>query len=599
MSNSNNSVQIETTREKNTGINVDGKNNAVSVSNAMLQQGEVSALTPPPQSHFSAEVPQEENQEGHQKEQNLHYQQQQQQLKQQQQAYMQQVHNYYPHTLQSGTPKDQQKSPGPAIGYDVQAAFHQQNAAYFERSYGSTALPQLPLTPSSNSKSHVGMGGLGVGSASPNFPAQGPFGGVTMEQMEHNSMNLNTHATPPSPGIGLPRGFVNNSQGVPSASPVLQGYGGVYATYMNPAMGGVDDMHSPLSPQPTWQESSMQQQLYQQALASPQFSGMPYVANNIPPRTQSFEEMLPPSTMSSSDSLEQYTQYQQNIGAAGSGSTASATLFAHPQPWGFSSAEMYTSGVNNTPHSSHIVSGPAPYPASASSPPGRGIHPHQQHQPHQGKGSISSGRGLYHGNQGSHPYYQHTATTPGPPIQTTASNKGPDGANLFIFHIPNHFTNLDMYKLFCTYGNLLSVRIMVEKDTGRSRGFGFVSYDNPESAATAIKELNGFVIGNKRLKVQHKQIKSSDNNNITTNTNAASMTTNASPSDDAPLFYDGHKERESVTRESGKGGILNHDATGNNDNDREAVPIMIKDDEKNSALNHFESMRSSLPETSG
>jgi CUG-BP- and ETR3-like factor len=67
-----------------------------------------------------------------------------------------------------------------------------------------------------------------------------------------------------------------------------------------------------------------------------------------------------------------------------------------------------------------------------------------------------------------------------------------------------------MYQLFCPYGNLLSVRIMVEKDTGRSRGFGFVSYDNPESAALAIKELNGFAIGNKRLKVQHKQIRSKD-----------------------------------------------------------------------------------------
>jgi RNA recognition motif-containing protein len=86
------------------------------------------------------------------------------------------------------------------------------------------------------------------------------------------------------------------------------------------------------------------------------------------------------------------------------------------------------------------------------------------------------------------------ASSPGPPIQTTASNKGPDGANLFIFHIPNHFTNLDMYQLFTPYGNLLSVRIMVEKDSGRSRGFGFVSYDIPEAAAMAIKELNGFPV---------------------------------------------------------------------------------------------------------
>ena len=51
-----------------------------------------------------------------------------------------------------------------------------------------------------------------------------------------------------------------------------------------------------------------------------------------------------------------------------------------------------------------------------------------------------------------------------------------------------------MYQLFCPYGNLLSVRIMVEKDTGRSRGFGFVSYDSSDAAALAIKELNGFPV---------------------------------------------------------------------------------------------------------
>jgi hypothetical protein len=91
------------------------------------------------------------------------------------------------------------------------------------------------------------------------------------------------------------------------------------------------------------------------------------------------------------------------------------------------------------------------------------------------------------------PYYP-AARPAGPPIQTTASNKGP--ARGKPVHFPSSSqctsTNLDMYNLFCQYGNLLSVRIMVEKDTGRSRGFGFVSYDVPESAALAIKELNGY-----------------------------------------------------------------------------------------------------------
>jgi len=198
------------------------------------------------------------------------------------------------------------------------------------------------------------------------------------------------------------------------------------------------------------------------------------------------------------------------------------TLFPHQQSWGYGAI-------------------PDPYSQTPSSPlqprPTIGMYPGVQGGGPGGMVGMPRAPMSPYG-----PYFP--ASSPGPPIQTTASNKGPDGANLFIFHIPNHFTNLDMYQLFSPYGNLLSVRIMVEKDTGRSRGFGFVSYDSPESAALAIKELNGFPvrsslllvnciattsqpphprlflpfilnlflfqIGNKRLKVQHKQIRRQD-----------------------------------------------------------------------------------------
>ena len=46
---------------------------------------------------------------------------------------------------------------------------------------------------------------------------------------------------------------------------------------------------------------------------------------------------------------------------------------------------------------------------------------------------------------------------------------------------------------------------MVENETGRSRGFGFVSFDNRVSAENAINAMNGYQIGRKRLKVQHKK----------------------------------------------------------------------------------------------
>lgn len=107
-----------------------------------------------------------------------------------------------------------------------------------------------------------------------------------------------------------------------------------------------------------------------------------------------------------------------------------------------------------------------------------------------------------YGNQGG-----NDAPGPGPPIQTTESGQGPAGSNLFVFHIPNDMTNRDLYNYFTAYGNVISARIMVEKETGRSRGFGFVSYDNSASAEAAIQRMNGFQIGRKRLKVQHKKEK--------------------------------------------------------------------------------------------
>ena len=171
-------------------------------------------------------------------------------------------------------------------------------------------------------------------------------------------------------------------------------------------------------------------------------------------RAYSFESDLlpPPATISEHDPA--YSPYD---------SQGSQGILFPPPTW-YGGPELYSNaaGASLQPR---LSNNQMPMDFTGGGPMGRGVPPYGH-------------------------YYQ--ASSPGPPIQTTASNKGPDGANLFIFHIPNHFTNLDMYNLFCPYGNLLSVRIMVEKNTGRSRGFGFVSYDSPESAALAIKELNGF-----------------------------------------------------------------------------------------------------------
>jgi CUG-BP- and ETR3-like factor len=68
------------------------------------------------------------------------------------------------------------------------------------------------------------------------------------------------------------------------------------------------------------------------------------------------------------------------------------------------------------------------------------------------------------------------------------------GCNLFVFHIPNKMTTLDLFNQFERFGNILSARIMVDKQTGRNRGFGFVSFDNQISAQASIKGMNGFKV---------------------------------------------------------------------------------------------------------
>ncbi|VDP35245.1 unnamed protein product [Soboliphyme baturini] len=85
--------------------------------------------------------------------------------------------------------------------------------------------------------------------------------------------------------------------------------------------------------------------------------------------------------------------------------------------------------------------------------------------------------------------------------------EGPDGANLFIYHLPQEYSDTDLIQTFSPFGNILSAKVFVDKETRLSKCFGFVSFDNPLSAQAAIRAMNGFQIGTKRLKVQLKRSK--------------------------------------------------------------------------------------------
>ena len=86
-------------------------------------------------------------------------------------------------------------------------------------------------------------------------------------------------------------------------------------------------------------------------------------------------------------------------------------------------------------------------------------------------------------------------------IRRVFSEEPQMGKKLFVGNLPYQVADDELYSLFEPHGTVVSAQVIVDRDTGRSKGFGFVEMDNDQEAQTAIEAMNGHDVDGRALTV--------------------------------------------------------------------------------------------------
>jgi RNA recognition motif-containing protein len=84
---------------------------------------------------------------------------------------------------------------------------------------------------------------------------------------------------------------------------------------------------------------------------------------------------------------------------------------------------------------------------------------------------------------------------------------------MYVSNLSFHTTDEDLRKLFSQYGAVSSAKIILDRETGRSRGFGFVEMDSVSEANEAMKNLNNTEIEGRAMSVTVAREKERKNSN--------------------------------------------------------------------------------------
>jgi RNA recognition motif-containing protein len=81
------------------------------------------------------------------------------------------------------------------------------------------------------------------------------------------------------------------------------------------------------------------------------------------------------------------------------------------------------------------------------------------------------------------------------------------GKKLYVGNLPYSVGNTELQRLFEAHGSVVSAQVIMDRDTGRSKGFGFVEMGNDSEAQAAIADMNGKEIDGRSLTVNEARPK--------------------------------------------------------------------------------------------
>ena len=79
--------------------------------------------------------------------------------------------------------------------------------------------------------------------------------------------------------------------------------------------------------------------------------------------------------------------------------------------------------------------------------------------------------------------------------------------SMYIGNLNYRVRERDLEEVFARYGNIISIKIAKDHDTGKSRGFGFVEMENPMSEHLVIKAMNGAELMGRQMIVREARMR--------------------------------------------------------------------------------------------